>query len=230
MGGESYGTGRRDRADRHPDRGRRPGGLPCRRPRPQAALRRVVPRRARRVRRVRARRAARAEAARGPGGGDPGRLPHAPDERHRVPGTGPGRVPGRAPGAADRVRGHARGDRRHQRRRPRPLSPQALGPARGEALPGPRRSPPGLALQRLQAGAEHQGRRAPLVGAVLGGARVPGPQSGAVPLVLGGRAGGAAAAGRRRAGRAAAAARGHPGRPVRHTGRGSVPRTRPVHA
>ncbi|CAM5725407.1 hypothetical protein SHIRM173S_07605 [Streptomyces hirsutus] len=39
------------------------------------------------------------------------------------------------------------GDRRDRRRRPGPLPPQALGPARGEALSGPGRPAAGLATQ-----------------------------------------------------------------------------------
>ena len=55
-----------------------------------------------------------------------------------------------------------------------------------------------LAGGRPPAGARDQGRRAPLVGPVVGGARVPGPQPGALPLVQLGGAGGPAAAGRGR--------------------------------
>ena len=85
-------------------------------------------------------RAAGDEAARRPGRGDPGRLPDAADERHRVPRAGDGPVPGGAPGAAHRLRRHRRRHRRDQRRRPRPLPAQAVGPAGGEALPGGRRA------------------------------------------------------------------------------------------
>ena len=104
-----------------------------------------VPDRARRVRRRGAGRAARDEAARRPGRRDPGRLPDAADERHRVPRAGDGPLPARPAGAADRVRRHRRGDRRDQRGRPRPLPAQAVGPAGGEALPGRRRAARGLA-------------------------------------------------------------------------------------
>ena len=62
------------------------------------------------------------------------RMPR--DERHRVPRTGHGHLPGRPAGAADRLRRHRCGHRRDQRRGPRLLPAQALGPARGEALPG----------------------------------------------------------------------------------------------
>ncbi len=47
---------------------------------------------------------------------------------------------------------------------------------------------------RLPAGAEHQGGRSPVVGPLVGRTGVPGPQPGAVPLVLHRRARGAAAA------------------------------------
>ena len=67
------------------------------------------------------------------------RLPDAGHERHRVPRAGDGPVPPGPPRAADGVRRHRGGDRGDQRRRRRPLPAQAVGPARGEALPGRRR-------------------------------------------------------------------------------------------
>ena len=70
-----------------------------------------------------------------------------------------------------------------QRRRPRPLPAQAVGPAGGEALPGGRRAAGGLGGRRPPAGAARPRCRAPLVGAVVRGPRLPGPQPGAVPLV-----------------------------------------------
>ena len=83
---------------------------------------------------------------------------------------------------------------------------------------------------RPPAGARDQGRRAPLVGALVRGARVPGPQPGALPLVLLRRAGrrsgcspprgadelraaGGDHPGRRGAGRALGAGPGQPGGP-----------------
>ena len=162
------------------------------------AVRRGPPDRARRERRADPRGAARAEAARRAGGGDPGRLPDAADERHRVPRAGHGHLPVRPARAAHGVRRHRRGHRRDQPRRRRPLPAQAVGPAGGEALPGRRRAARGLARPRPPAGAGDQGGRAPLVGAVVRGARLPGPQPGAVPLVHLRRAGGRAAAGRGR--------------------------------
>ena len=62
------------------------------------------------------------------------------------------------------------------------------------------------------AGAGDQGRRAPLVGALVGGPRVPGAQPGALPLVRLRRAGGAAAAQAAAGGRAGAAGGDHAGR------------------
>ena len=59
------------------------------------------------------------------------------------------------------------------------------------------------------AGDRDPGRRAPLVGAVVRGPRLPGPQPGAVPLVRVRRAGGRAAARRGRADRGRRAAGGH---------------------
>ena len=190
-----------------PDRRRRPGRVPRGRPRPAAPLRRAVPDRARGVRRVRAGRAARAEAARRPGRGDPGRLPDAADERHRVPRAGDGRLPGRPARAADRVRRH------RARRSTRSTSSTSTTTCSSRGTRRRRSSTrcvddllEALAGRRPPAGARDQGRRAPLVGAVVRGARVPGPQPGAVPLVLRRRAGGAAAAGGGRRGRATAAA------------------------
>ena len=54
-------------------------------------------------------------------------------------------APRRAPRAAHRLRRLAGRDRRHQPRRPRPLPHEAVGPARGAALPGPRRPARGVA-------------------------------------------------------------------------------------
>ena len=157
-------------------------------------------------------RAAADEAARGRGGGDPGRLPDAGTERDRVPRAGHGHLPERAAGAAHRLRRHRRGHRRDQRRRPRSLPAQAVGPAGGEAVPGPRRAARRVADLGSPAGAGDQGGRAPLVGPVVGGPRVPGAQPGALPLVRVRRAGRAAAAGRGGRGRAGAAAGDHAGR------------------
>ena len=71
--------------------------------------------------------------------------------------------PAATPGAADRLRRHPRRHRRHQRRRPGPLPAQAVGSARGEALPGHRRRcwRPG-GPRREQPDPAHQGDRPPL--------------------------------------------------------------------
>ena len=128
-----------------PDRRRRPRRVPGGRPRPAPPLRRGLPDRARELRRRGAGGAAGAQAARRAGRADARRLPHAADERHRVPRGGDGPVPAGPAGAAHRVRRHRRGDQRDQRRRPRPLPAQAVGPAGGEALPGARRPAGGVA-------------------------------------------------------------------------------------
>src|SRR5262249_13763947 len=86
-------------------------------------------------------------------------------------------------------------DRRDQRGRPRSLPAQAVGPAGGEAVPGGRLAAGDLAAVRSPAGARDPDGGAPVVRAVVGRPRVPGPQPGAVPLVLLRRAGGRAAAG-----------------------------------
>ena len=130
---------------------------------------------------------------------------------------GDGPVPGGAAGAADRLRGHPRRHRRDQRRRPRPLPAQAVGSSGGKALSRHRR-----AAGRLEAGAgaphpAHQGDRAPLVGTVLAGPRLPGPQRALLHLVHGRRARRRATAAGRRRGRPAAAGRRH--RRRRHLGR-----------
>ena len=92
--------------------------------------------------------------------------------------------PRRPPGAAHRLRRHRRRDPGDQRRRRRPLPAQAVGPAGGEALPGGRRAARGLArAAATRPVLDDPGRRAPLVGAVVRGPRLPGPQPGALPLV-----------------------------------------------
>ena len=133
--------------------------------------------------------------------------------------------PGARRDPAHRLRRHQRRDRRDQRRRPRPLPAQAVGSAGGEALPGGGHPAGDLAGLGPPRGAGDQGDRSPLVRPVVGGARVPGPQPGALPLVRLRRAGGQAAAGGGRRGRAHAARGDHagarcPGRAVRRgTGR-----------
>ena len=83
----------------------------------------------------------------------------------------------------DRLRRHGRGHRRDQRRRPRPLPPQAVEPAGGEPLPGDRHAAGRCGSPRPTRTASETARgRAPLVGALLQGARLPHPQPGAVPV------------------------------------------------
>ena len=74
-------------------------------------------------------------------------------------------------------------------------------PPEEKLYPVDRRPAAGLAPGGTQAGQGGQAGRAPLVGAVVAAARLPGPQPGALPLVRARRAGRAAAARRRRHGR-----------------------------
>ena len=94
------------------------------------------------------------------------RPPDARHDRRRLPRAGDGPRAGGQAGPADGVRRHRRRDPRDQRRRPRPLPAQALGPAGGAALPGPRRA--AARAWRAQARAGLRGRhprRPPVVGA-----------------------------------------------------------------
>ena len=145
-----------------------------------------------------ARRAAGGEAPRRPGRRDPRRLPHAGAQRDRVPRAGDGSLPTGSAGPAHRLRRHRRRHRRDQRRRRRPLPAQAVGPARGEALPGRRRDAGDVAGPGRRAGPRRPGGRAPVVRAVARGPRLPGPQLRSLPLVDGGRRRGPPPAGRRR--------------------------------
>ena len=193
--------------DRHG--GRRPAGVGRSGPRPATALRTRLPARPGLVRRRGARGAGRARAARPAGGPGRRRPADAADDRHRGAGRGP--VPwlrrGGQARAADGVRRHRRRHPGHQRHRPRPLPDEAVGPARGAAVPGARRPARRLAQREPR---PHLGRargRPPLVRARLRGQDVPGPQPRAVPLVRRrARRGGQAARGaRRRHGRRPAA-------------------------
>ena len=89
-------------------------------------------------------RSGRAQAARRVRDTRPASCPHrirpadARDDRRRLPATGQGARPRRQARAAHRLRRHRRGDQGDQRHRARLLPAQALGPARGAALPGAR--------------------------------------------------------------------------------------------
>src|SRR4051812_27418393 len=72
-----------------------------------------------------------------------------------------------------------------------------MGAGRGKALPGRRRHDRQLAGHPRPGPRRRADRRAPVVGALLQGARLPGPQRRALPLVQRRRGGGPAAAGRR---------------------------------
>ena len=126
-----------------------------------------------------------ARAARPAGGADRGRPADAADDRHRDAGPRPGARarPGCQAAAAHGVRRHRRGDPRHQRHRPRPLPPQAVGPAGGAPLPGPRRPARRLAAREPRPHLRGAGGRPPVVRAQPRGQDVPGPQPQALPLV-----------------------------------------------
>ena len=66
-------------------------------------------------------------------------------ERARLPGAGDRARPASEARPADRLCRHRGRDQGDQRGRPRPLPDEAVGPARGAALPGARRSARGLA-------------------------------------------------------------------------------------
>ena len=90
-------------------------------------------------------------------------------------------VPRRQAGPAHRLRRHPGGHRRHQPGGARPLPDEAVGPARGAALPGDRRPALGLAGR----GAPRRGRaghRPPLVAPVPRAQGLPGAQRRPLPL------------------------------------------------
>ena len=139
----------------HPRRRRRPPRPARGRARPAREVRRAVPDRGRQLGRRGARHGPPAHPARQHDRPLHGRPAHAADDRDRVPGAG-GRAPARcAARPADRLCRYRRGDPRHQRDPPRPLHPQAVGPARREALPDPRRPP--LRLERAPSGPPSRG-------------------------------------------------------------------------
>ena len=190
--GPSTGSGRdtgQRRAARAADRGRRPVGLAGGRAGSAAPVRLGVPHPARLRRGRGPGRDQGGGAARRPRGGHPRRLPDAADERHRVPRGGHGPRAAGAPGLAHRVRRHQRRDLGDQRRRRGPLPAQAVGAAGGEALPGGRRPARLLAPRGTHPGAQDQDPGSPVVGRLVRGAGLPGPQPGAVPLVPHRRAG-----------------------------------------
>ena len=85
-------------------------------------------------------------------------------------------VPGRQARAAHRLRRHRGGDRGDQRRRARLLPAQAVGPARGAAVPG-RRGPADHLGGRRGAGGRRRARhRPPLLEGLARPARLPRPQ------------------------------------------------------
>ena len=134
------------------------------------------------------------------------RSAHAADGGHRVPGRGAQARAGRQARPADRLRRHRGGDPGDQRGRPRLLPAQAVGPARGAALPGGR-GPADHVGGGRGAGVRRRARdRAPLQPRLARPARLPGPQPRADALARrrARHRGARAAAGRRRRLRAAA--------------------------
>ena len=185
------------RGDRDPSRARRPADPAHRRRRPQRVarrrprsappLRRGLPGDPGRLRTRSPRGDQAGRTARRAGGGHPGRLPDAADERGGLPRGGDGPGAAGPPRPAHRVRGHRCRDRRDQPGRRGPLPAQAVGAAGGEALPGGRRAGRRLAARGEAGRAQDQDPRPPLVVRLVRGARLPRPQSGALPLVHRGR-------------------------------------------
>ena len=118
-----------------------------------------------------------------PGRADRGRPADAADDRHRDARAGPHARARREAPAAHGLRRHRRRDHRDQRHRPRLLPAQAVGPARGAALPGRRRPARRLAAGAPRADLRRARRRAPLVRAQPRDQDVPRPQPRALPLV-----------------------------------------------
>ncbi|CAA9256347.1 MAG: Thioredoxin reductase, partial [uncultured Blastococcus sp.] len=187
-------------------RGRRSAGARRGGARPARPLRRALPGDDGVLRRPGAGPPAPAAAARGPRRPAPGRPADAGHERHRVPGGVPAALPRRAPRAPDRLRRHRGRHPGHQRRRRPSLPAQAVGPARGPALPGARR--PAGDLAPPAAHGEPAADRRPLVPGHPRGAPVPGPEPGALPVAGRGDRRLRARAARRRPGRRRRAA-GH---------------------
>ena len=129
----------------HPHDRRRSAGAARGRAGPAGPVRVGLSRGGRRQRRVRPRRRASPQAAGHARRPVPRRPADAGHDRHRVPRGRRGHPPRREAGPAHGLRGHRgrhRGDQHHP---PRPLPPQALGSARGAAVPGPRGPAVGLA-------------------------------------------------------------------------------------
>ena len=107
--------------------------------------------------------------------------------RDRGPAGGEAAVAGLQAGAADGVRRHRRGDPGDQRHRPGLLPHEAVGPARGAALPGARRPAPRLDVRPPRPRLRGPGGRPPLVGAHGRGEDVPRPQPRPLPVARGRR-------------------------------------------
>ena len=110
-----------------------------------------------------ARAAARARRARRPGGAARRRPADARDGGHRLPRRGAPARPRRQARPADRLRRHRGGDPGDQRGRARLLPAQAVGPARGAALPGRRGPADHLGVRRGAGGRRRAARRPPLL-------------------------------------------------------------------
>ncbi len=218
---------RRHGQARHPHDRRRSAGPSRRRAGPEAPVRLGLPHRGRRQRSVRPRCRPPTQASGHARRAVPGRPADARDDRHRAPPGRRGHPPRRQAGPAHGVRGHRGGDRRDQHHPPRPVPPQALGPARGAAVPGPRGPAVGLAGRLSPAVRGDPGRGPRLVGAWPRDQGLPRPQPAPVPLARHrDRPGGDRPGRERRCRRRAGAARGpgrrqHPGRAVERGDRGA---------
>ena len=169
-----------------------------------------VPRAVGDVGRPGARAAARPGAAHRPGRADRERPADAGEDRHRAAGrVARPRARGQA-APAHGVRRHRRRDHGDQRDRPRLLPAQAVGPARGAALPGHRRPARRLATGPSRGHQRHPGRRRPVVRPHPRAQDVPGPQPRPVPLVRRGA--------RRRGRSGSSSSPGQPRRPAARAG------------
>ncbi len=187
----------------NPRRRRRSARPSGRRARPARAVRGRLPGHRRGIRGRCARGRPRADPARRSGRAVPRRPAHADDDRHRVPRRGAPTPARRQARPADGLRRHRRRDPGDQRDPARPVPAEAVGPSRGEAVPGRRRPARGLG-RRLPSGVRGAAAaERPMGAARPRDPRLPDAQPGAVHLARSGHRRGRPAPGRvaRRAGR-----------------------------
>ena len=183
--GDGNERGGADGEARHPRGRRRRGRGGRRRARPPPALRPGLPGPAGHVGAGGAR-DPRRPAAEGPTGRRRRLRPaDAGHDGHRGAAGGAAAVPRLQAAAPDGVRRHRRRDPRDQRHRARLLPDEAVGPARGPALPRARRAAPRLGQRPPRPRLRGACRRAPLVRADRGGEDLPHPQPRALPLARG---------------------------------------------